>query len=162
MRISRTPLILPLLLAAAVAKPALADKPVHSVTGSGLVVLDFFDPDLVFRTAVSVAEYADGTVRGSIVARADLDTFGLGEMTVVYDVDCLHVDGNSAWARGVVTHSTNPDVFFIGETDMLMVHDLGGPGEDIMHIEFVPEEITCSDEVELFPSVIEHGNFQVK
>jgi hypothetical protein len=85
-----------------------------------------------------------------------------GEMTVVYDVDCLHVDGNSAWARGVVTHSTAPDVFFIGETDMLMVHDLGGPGEDIMHIEFVPAEITCSDEVELFPSVIEHGDFSVK
>jgi len=42
------------------------------------------------------------------------------------------------------------------------VRDLGGEGEDVMHSDFFPPEVSCTDQPELPDSVVLNGSFHVR
>jgi hypothetical protein len=90
--------------AAAVAASPAARAPLHIVTGSGAWG---FSPALATHMSVSITMFADGSVRGTVVTRADLTPFELGHPTFSMDVDCLAVSGNTAWFSGITSHSSS-------------------------------------------------------
>lgn len=101
---------------------------------------DVADPDLPFETGPGVdknysllaIKYADGTVNGELV-----DRFGSGLLPgttmLRANIDCLYVEGNTAWVSGVVTQGLYIDdtgsVDFTGYYVRAVVQD-NGPNND--------------------------------
>jgi hypothetical protein len=149
-----------LFLATLTVSPVFAGAPVHRVTGNGVVS----EGDLTFKTNVVVFSDAEGAVWGEIVTQIDVRAFELGHIGFQAQAHCLHVEGNNAWIGGVIYHSTS-EFFPVGTKVFVIVRDLGGNGEDIMHAEgeeFFPPGTTCEDEFEIFDTVVAHGNFTVR
>jgi hypothetical protein len=149
-----------LFLATLTVSLAFAGAPVHQVTGNGSVS----EGDLTFKTNVAVFSDAEGAVWGEIVTQIDVRAFDLGHIGFQAQADCLHVVGDTAWATGVIYHSTS-EFFPVGTKVFVIVKDLGETGEDIMHAEgeeFFPPGATCEDEFELFDTVVTQGNFNVR
>jgi len=137
-------------LAAALALgAAVAAAPTHSVVGTGFVDLtDELRLDIQFRGRLVAFQEGAGRLPGTVVSQVWLDEFGLGDLTAQTKVACLTVDGDQAWIGSVVTHSTSPSVFAVGDMLITMVFDLGGEGMDIMHTESaknLPTEFFDSD-----------------
>lgn len=136
----------------------LAGPPIHSVTGSGVVT----EEGVTFRTTVAAFKDDNGQARGLVVVNLDLTAFGLGKITFLSRVVCLHVNGNSAWVGAVVTHSTNEEIIPVGAHSITLVRDLGGNGQDIVHGEFFDPSVNCSDEPQLPETVVINGNYNVR
>lgn len=149
---------------------AQASAPVHSVTGSG--GFNFFG---LFnaRTTIAAHEDDDGSVRGSMVHRADLRALGLGLLQLKAKPTCMNVDGDRAIISGPVTHSSNPDIVPVGRILVVLVEDLGGNGEDIMTFVLRPalddagNAVDCNNEgviavLEFLANGVTNGNGNYK
>jgi len=113
---------------------------------------------------VTLAVQADGQgqLSGTQICQSGLRDFGVGQLTVRLQPTCLHVDGNSAWVGAVVTDTTAPDLLPIGFEGVVLMRDLGGPGEDIMHAEPMPPGLTCHDMPSLPETQVFRGDFRVQ
>ena len=150
-----------LLLALAVVTTAAASAGLdrHSVTGTGFVD----DFGVFFKTTVAAHSDEDGNAWGSMMTWADLSALDLtSHLVVVARVNCVDVDGTSAWVGGAVTHSSDPDLIPLGTEVITLVRDIGGNGQDIMHTEFFEPGTPCSSRPDLAETVVVHGNFTVR
>jgi hypothetical protein len=153
-------LLLPLALAAC-STPTMTDAPTmapsasaalskggveHSVTGSALQDIA---PGFKYALEVSVRSDASGNVSGQIHARVlDLSIFGLGPSELSYEPTCMRVVGNTAYIGLIVTKSTDPATFPIGDPEILWVRDGGANGVDVGHLGpswgFDPSGLICT------------------
>jgi len=82
-------------------------------------------PDGTFRSfSFSARKYADGTVDGEL----QLNSRGF-DVFVHIKIDCLRVEGNTAYMSGLITHSSNPEEGVVGELNRWAVQD-NGEGSD--------------------------------
>ena len=154
----RNAVLVGVLAALLVGTNASAAAPLHSVVGSGTVA----EEGLTFAEMISAHTDSSGQAFGSMVLTIDARAFGFPRLIVVVQrVTCLHVEGNSAWIGGVATSTTDP-IFPVGTQFIVLVRDLGGPGQDIMHGEAFPASVTCRDKPALPETVIASGNFLVR
>jgi len=152
-------------LAALVVQPAPAASPtvVASATGSGHMVR----PDGTFRSfSFAATKRADGTVTGELQLNSrSFDVF------VHISVDCLRVEGNTAYMSGRITHSSDLAQGFIGELNRWVVQDNGeGPDADSDRVSTIPENPgnadpkTCEDDNSDRPlaRIVQRGDVQVR
>ena len=97
---------------------------------------DVADPDLPFETGPGVdknfslvaIKYGDGTVRGELVDRWGSGLLP-GTTMLRANIDCLYVEGNTAWVSGVITQGLYIDetgsVDFTGAYIRTLVQDNG-------------------------------------
>jgi hypothetical protein len=152
-------------LAALFAQPAPgASNPViASATGSGHMVR----PDGSFRSfSFAATKSADGTVTGEV----QLNSRGF-DVFVHINVDCLRVDGNTAYMSGRITFVSNPEEGFVGELNRWAVQDNGeGPDAPPDLVSSIPENPgnadpkTCEDDNSDRPitRVVQRGDVQVR
>jgi len=128
---------------------AQAQKITHTVTGSGLTIVekDFFYPGsepFSFRQSISAWQKADGTSGGSLVVQV----WSPGAPTVVTmvgEIISLTVVGNTAYYVLVNTHSNSDDPFFaVGVLGKGFITDKNSAGPDYAYsgpifIPFLPE-----------------------
>jgi hypothetical protein len=143
------------------AQSARALGPSASVTGAGFVVHDTV-PSIPFRAAVSAFQDEWGNSWGSVTSVIDLTELDLGRVTLRGPVSCLHVNGNSAWIGATVTQSSNEDIVPAGLAMVVLVRDLGGEAEDIMHVELFDSASICSAEPALPETQVTTGDFRVR
>lgn len=152
---------LPLAGLLAQSAPAAPNPVVSSATGSGHMVR----PDGTFRSfSFSARKYADGTVNGEL----QLNSRGF-DVFVHITIDCLRLDGNTAYMSGLITYTSNPAEGEIGELNRAIVRDNGeghGVIDQVSRIPANPSSVdqrTCLDENEdLFPlRNVQLGNVQV-
>ena len=152
-------------LAALLAQPAPAtpDLVVASATGSGHMVR----PDGTFRSfSFTATKRADGTVTGEVQLNSrSFDVF------VHINVDCLRVEGNTAYMSGRITHSSDLAQGFIGELNRWAVQDNGeGPDAAPDRVSTIPENPgnadlkTCEDNNSDRPlaRIVQRGEVQVR
>ena len=153
---------LPLAVVPASTAPADSNGVVESATGSGHMVR----PDGTFRSfSFAAAKSADGTVTGEVQLNSrSFDVF------VHISVDCLRVEGNTAYMSGRITYSSDPEQGFVGELNRFAVQD-NGEGPDIEdRVSTIPENPgnadpkTCQDDMTDRPlsRVVQRGNVQVR
>jgi hypothetical protein len=154
---------LPLAGLLAQSAPAAPNPVVASATGSGHMVR----PDGTFRSfSFAATKRADGTVTGQVQLNSrSFDVF------VHIRVDCLRVDGNTAYMSGRITHTSDPAQGFVGELNRRAVQDNGeGPGAPPDLVSSIPENPgnadpkTCEDDNSDRPlsRVVQRGNVQVR
>jgi hypothetical protein len=132
---------------------------VHSVTGSGEV--SYFG--ISFRNSVAAHSDDSGNASGEVSVPLDLTSEGLGRTTFSGKVNCLAVDGYNAWVGFVITHSTNGDIIPPGTSAIVLVRDLGGPGQDVTDGEIFPPDVRCTDRpTEFLETVVLNGNYTVR
>jgi hypothetical protein len=154
---------LPLAALLAQQAPATPNPVVASATGSGHMVR----PDGTFRSfSFAATKRADGTVTGQV----HLNSRGL-EVFVQINVDCLRVDGNTAYMSGRITFVSDPEQGFVGELNRWAVQDNGeGPDAPPDLVSGIPENPgnedprTCEDDnSDRVPDrIVERGNVQVR
>lgn len=130
-----------------------------SVNGQGTVILaDVSGGTFNRRFAFHANTMPDGSVSGKAVV-----TYIGGEGKIMYDIDCLTVDGNTAKLSGVVTSSTT-NTANVGQGIRFMVKDNGeGKNADPDQISFIYiSSLTCNDAGGLPLNDIDGGNIQVK
>lgn len=136
-----------------------AGKVEHRVTGSGEVA--YFG--ISFRNSVAAHSDAAGNAWGEVTVPLNLAAFGLGRMNFSGHVTCLSVDGNSAWIGFTVQKSTNGDFIPKGANAIVLVRDLGGPGQDITDGELFTPDTRCTDHpTEFLETVVLNGNYAVR
>ena len=88
------------------ASVANSSTPVHTVTGSGRLIL----PGVDAQISVSARLLTDGTPTGMLTLNAhDMSGFGLpGHNLIKGDIDCLEFDGNKVWFGASIKHTTMP------------------------------------------------------
>jgi hypothetical protein len=152
---------LPLAGLLAQSAPAAPNPVVGSATGSGHMVR----PDGTFRSfSFSARKHADGTVKGQL----QLNSRGF-DVFVHIRIDCLRIDGNTAYMSGLITHTSNPAEGELGELNRVIVRDNGegrGVIDQVSRIPVNPGSVdrrTCVDPNEdLFPlRDVQRGNVQV-
>jgi hypothetical protein len=152
---------LPLAGLLAQSAPAAPNPVVGSTTGSGHMVR----PDGTFRSfSFSARRYADGTVNGQL----QLNSRGF-DVFVHITIDCLRLDGNTAYMSGLITQTSNPAEGEVGELNRVIVRDNGEGGGVIDQVSRIPanpgsvDQRTCLDEnADLFPlRDVQRGNVQV-
>lgn len=94
-----------------------AGNVVHRVTGGGA---DFFAPGFDANWSLVAIQYADGSVKGHLT-----DAFGHGNGGIHVEINCLEVDGNTAWASGVAKGG-----LYDGRTWLAQVVDNGRSAKD--------------------------------
>ena len=87
---------------------------------------------------------------------------GLGRVMFSGKVDCLDVDGHSAWIGFDILHSTNGDIIPPGSSAIVLVRDLGGEGEDVTDAELFPPDVRCTARPGFIEPVVTHGNYTVR
>jgi hypothetical protein len=143
--------------------PAAGDPVVASATGSGHMVR----PDGTFRSfSFSARKYADGTVNGEL----QLNSRGF-DVFVHIKINCLRLDGNTAYMSGLITHSSNSEEGVAGELNRWAVQD-NGEGRDANPdmVSSIPENEgnldprTCEDDNSDRPTsrIVQRGNVQVR
>ena len=87
-----------------------------------------------------------------------------GELSLVADVICLDVDGNTALIGATVTASSNTTLVDVGEGLLHYVEDNGPPGARDASITFAgaPAELCATVTKEWDPPDVETGNWVVK
>jgi hypothetical protein len=154
---------LPLVALLAQPAPATPNPVVASATGSGHMVR----PDGTFRSfSFSATKRADGTVTGEVQLNSrSFDVF------VHISVDCLRVDGNTAYMSGRITHVSDPEQGFVGELNRWAVQDNGeGPDAPPDLVSSIPENPgnadlkTCEDDNSDRPinRIVQRGDVQVR
>jgi hypothetical protein len=151
--------------AASIAAGPAARAPVNIVTGGGTFEVPGvpgFSAAMSVHMTVSIARFANGDVRGTVVNRADLTQFGLGYPTFSMDVDCLVVSGNTAWFSGITRHSSG-NFPAVGAAGIGVIVDQGstdlafsGPGE------FWAPGQSCADMPALPQLPVSSGSFHVR
>jgi len=98
---------------------------------------------------------ADGTVTGQWS-----DQYGGAGMHA--EIDCLYVDGNTAWVSGPITKHT--DASLVGRTANSQVRDGGDAGDDMISPVFMFLPYTCVDQFpfESYGALFPVNNGQVK
>lgn len=141
----------------------------YHVVGSGLVDLraagtTALGTAVVFQNRIAAERLVRGEVRGVIDAAVTVSEDGFGTpQSFSAEVDCLVVDGNTAWIGGTVRQSTSALVS-VGERYLVLVRDRGGSTADIMHAAFAEHlgNATCEDKpTGLRESAIVLGDYQV-
>ena len=96
-----------------------------------------------------------------------------GSAITLSRVVCMEVSGNAAWIGSTITHTTNDQIFALGDHLMTYVRDLGDTG-DVVHHEAVKQllpssfdldndgDVDCEDRPVLYPSTVESGNVVVR
>jgi hypothetical protein len=154
---------LPVAALLAQSAPATSNPVVASATGSGHMVR----PDGTFRSfSFAASKRADGTVTGEV----QLNSRGF-DVFVHINVDCLRVDGNTAYMSGRITFVSNPDEGVVGELNRWAVQD-NGEGADAPPdlVSSIPENEgnadpkTCEDDNSDRPltRIVQRGNVQVR
>ena len=143
--------------------PAASNPVVGSATGSGHMVR----PDGTFRSfSFSARRYADGTVNGEL----QLNSRGF-DVFVHIKIDCLRIDGSTAYMSGRITHSSNLAEGVPGELNRWAVQDNGeGAGANPDMVSSIPENEgnldpkTCEDDNSDRPTsrIVQRGNVQVR
>jgi hypothetical protein len=158
-------LVAALPLAVLFAQPAPADPNpvVASATGSGHMVR----PDGTFRSfSFAAVKRADGRVSGQV--QLNSRSF---DVIVHIAVDCLRVDGNTAYMSGRITRVDNPAEGEVGELNRWAVQDNGegdeAPPDRVSSIPANPANAdpkTCADDNSDRPlsRVVQRGNVQVR
>ena len=140
----------------------------HSVTGSGLQAIA---PGFAYAIEASVRSDASGQVSGQLHVRVlDLTLFGLpaGTSELWEEPTCMRVVGNTAYIGTIVTKSTDPATFPIGDPGIFWVRDGGANGADVGHAGpswgFDPTGLIFTDTppAGLPPDPITPGNFVVR
>jgi hypothetical protein len=147
---------------AAQTAPAASNPIVNSATGSGHDVR----PDGTFRSfSFSARKYANGSVNGELQLNSRaFDVF------VHINIDCLRVEGNTAFMSGRITFSSNFAEGVPGELNRVIVVDNGEGHGVIDQISRIPanpnnDPTTCldADQDDLFPlRDVDRGNVQVR
>lgn len=152
---------LPLAALFAQSAPAASDSVVGSATGSGHMVR----PDGTYRSfSFSARKYADGTVNGQL----QLNSRGF-DVFVHITINCLRLDGNTAYMSGLIKYTSNPAEGEIGELNRVIVRDNGEGNGVIDQVSRIPanpgsvDQRTCLDQnADLFPlRDVQRGNVQV-
>ena len=152
---------LPLAGLLAQSAPAAPNPVVGSATGSGHMVR----PDGTFRSfSFSARRYADGNANGQL----QLNSRGF-DVFVHIRIDCLRLDGNTAYMSGLITQTSNPAEGEVGELNRVIVRDNGEGAGVIDQVSRIPanpgsvDQRTCLDEnADLFPlRDVQRGNVQV-
>jgi hypothetical protein len=152
---------LPLAGLLAQSAPAAPNPVVGSATGSGHMVR----PDGTFRSfSFSARRYADGTANGQL----QLNSRGF-DVFVHIRIDCLRLDGNTAYMSGLITQTSNPAEGEVGELNRVIVRDNGEGAGVIDQVSRIPanpgsvDQRTCLDEnADLFPlRDVQRGSVQV-
>ena len=152
---------LPLAGLLAQSAPAAPNPVVGSATGSGHMVR----PDGTFRSfSFSARRYADGNANGQL----QLNSRGF-DVFVHIRIDCLRLDGNTAYMSGLITKTSNPAEGEIGELNRVIVRDNGEGAGVIDQVSRIPanpgsfDQRTCLNEnADLFPlRDVQRGNVQV-
>ena len=143
--------------------PAASNPVVGSATGSGHMVR----PDGTFRSfSFSAERHADGTVNGEL----QLNSRGF-DVFVHIKIDCLRLDGSTAYMSGRITHSSNLAEGVPGELNRWAVQDNGeGAGASPDMVSSIPENEgnldpkTCEDDNSDRPvsRIVQRGNVQVR
>lgn len=154
---------LPIAVLLARPAPAVPNSVVASAAGSGHMVR----PDGTFRSfSFAATKYADGTVTGQV----QLNSRGF-DVFVHISVDCLRVEGNTAYMSGHLTHVSDPEQGFVGELNRWAVQDNGeGPSAPPDLVSSIPENPnnadpkTCEDDNSDRPitRIVQRGNVQVR
>ena len=140
---------------------------VHSVTGSGVQDIA---PGFKAALEISIRSDASGNVSGQVYARAiDLSIFGLAPSQIWYEPTCMRVVGNTAYIGLIVTKSTDPATFPVGQPHIFWVRDGGPNGADVGHFGpswgFDPAGLICTDTPPtdlLPPDLFTQGNIVVR
>jgi len=111
---------------------------VHRLTVGGADAAAFGPPGSDANFSLVALQRADGTVTGQWS-----DQYG-NSAGMHAKIDCLYVDGNTAWVSGPVTRHTDPDL--IGRTVNAMVRDGGDTDEDMISAVFFFLPFTCVDQ----------------
>lgn len=143
--------------------PAAPNPVVAWATGSGHMVR----PDGTFRSfSFTATERADGSVKG----QAQLNSRSF-DVRVHFDIDCLRVDGNTAYMSGRITHVDNPAEGFVGELNRWAVQDNGeGSKAQPDLVSSIPanpgnaDPKTCADDNSDRPlnRIVQRGNVQIR
>ena len=117
------------------------------------------------HVTVHATSDADGAnARGTYTYVGDYP--GSGELSLVADVTCLHVDGNKALVGAWVTASSNTTLFPIGAGLLHYVEDNGPPGGldavDTLAYIGLPAESCATFTYAWTLSEVETGNWVVK
>lgn len=127
---------------------------VQSVTGNGHN--NEGEIRRITRT-INIFKYEDGTVEGWYHALSR----GPGGAHVRVRIECLHVDGNQAWASGVVVAAVNPDN--IGRPYAVRVIDNGeganAAPDEVGSARFMDYDCTTEPDIPL--RQLTDGNIQV-
>jgi hypothetical protein len=131
---------------------------VQRLTVGGADAVAYGPPGSDANFSLIALERADGTVTGQLH-----DEWGKGAGFHA-TVDCLSVDGNTAWVSGTVTKSVVSD--FVGRTVNVQVRDGGNAGDDMISPAFFYVPFTCVDHFDfegnglLFP--VNNGQVKLK
>ena len=131
---------------------------VQRLTVGGADAVAYGPPGSDANFSLIALERADGTVTGQLH-----DEWGKGAGFHA-TVDCLSVDGNTAWVSGTVTKSVVSD--FVGRTVNVQVRDGGDAGDDMISPAFFYLPFTCVDHFDfegyglLFP--VNNGQVKLK
>jgi len=133
--------------------------PIHTVTGSGRLVLPGVDAQL----AASARLLADGTATGVFTMNAhDLSAFGApGHTMLQFDVDCLEFDGTRVWFSGPIKHTTLPPPPGGGPHPPSIGLIVDAATGDRIYVGPAPPGVTCHDKPSL-PELPVDGDFRVE
>ncbi len=111
---------------------------VHRLTVGGADAEAFGPPGSDANFALVALQRANGSVTGQWS-----DQYGNG-VGMHARIDCLYVDGNTAWVSGPVTRHTDPSL--VGRTVNAMVRDGGDTDDDMISAVFFFLPFTCVDQ----------------
>lgn len=112
----------------------------HAVTGSGSVGGNF-----PYQMTYTAQRDSTGTVRGEFDATLDLSNDGKGIVQFKSTVDCLDVQGNTAWIGSHVTSTSNSFAVTVGTNVISEVVDGGPGGQDYTDGDFSTPNVKCTD-----------------
>jgi len=126
---------------------------IQSVSGNAHLIDDPVEKTVTF----DIRKRADGSVEGWYNASAR----GPGGADIKVRVECLHVIGNQAWAKGTIVAAVNPDN--IGRPSSMRFID-NGEGANAPPDEFggVWEDYDCVTEPDLSTRQLTIGNLQIR
>jgi len=136
---------------------ARADGVTHKVSVGGP------DQDAADHTdanfSLTAVQHADGTVTGEWT-----DQFGQGQGGIHAQVNCLSVEGNTAWISGIITSGTVNGVDVTGLPVITEVQDNGKSANDTpdqISFSFIGNATSCKVEPPLPLSPMTHGQVTV-
>ena len=145
-----------LLLAGSGCVPGISEPqdelPRVEVTGTGQVRT----PQVTFTVTVSVVRRYNRPSGSVLYSGRYADG---REVHFTVWTQCLKWEGNSVWIGGMVDISSDPTRAPAGERVMILIRDLGGPGQDIMHAGLVPYTGECVPLNALPETVVSEGNY---
>jgi hypothetical protein len=129
------------------------DEPGIEVSGTGQIRMQ----QITFGLTVEVARRRYGHVTGTVLYNSRSNDGQ--EVNYAALARCLKWEGNSVWIGGTVDISSNRTRAPIGERVTVLIRDLGGPGQDIMHAALISWTSECVPISALPETVVSEGNY---